>query len=133
MTVYALDTNIVSYFLRKDQKIRERLEFELNKGNEVTIPPVVYFEVKRGLLAVNSLQKTAAFEKLCSEIDIGLIEKRTLDVAAEIYADLRRHGRIIDDADLLIAASCMQNGFTLVTNNVRHFANVTGLEFVNWL
>ncbi|GBR77624.1 putative toxin VapC [Candidatus Termititenax dinenymphae] len=133
MTVFALDSNIVSYFLRNDKKIKERIVQEINDGNEIVIPPIVYFEVKRGLLAINAPQKSAAFEMLCDNLEIGIIEKNMLDIAAQQYAELRKKGKTADDADLLIAAYCICNNFTLVTNNIKHFDCITGLDVVNWM
>ncbi len=40
--------------------------------------------------------------------------------------------RILDDADLLIAAIALANGCVLVTNNVKHYARVPDLELENW-
>ncbi len=54
------------------------------------------------------------------------------ELAAVLYADLRRAGRTVDDADLLIAAFCVEGGYTLVTSNTRHFEGIDGLQLVNW-
>jgi predicted nucleic acid-binding protein len=39
---------------------------------------------------------------------------------------------MIDDGDLLIAAQAVNRGYTLVTNNGKHFGNVDGLMFEDW-
>lgn len=56
--------------------------------------------------------------------------------AAEVYSDIRsrmeRDGHPIGNMDLMIAASAIASGSTLVTNNERHFRAVPGLAFVNW-
>jgi predicted nucleic-acid-binding protein len=45
MIVYALDTNIVSYFLKNDDAIQTKFTKETDKGNDFVIPPTVYFEI----------------------------------------------------------------------------------------
>jgi len=40
---------------------------------------------------------------------------------------------MIEDADLLIAVQCILNGYTLVTNNVKHFKDIDGLVIENWI
>jgi rRNA-processing protein FCF1 len=45
---YALDTNIVSYFLKKNGRIVARMRLENSKKNQFVIPPTVYFEIKIG-------------------------------------------------------------------------------------
>ena len=55
-----------------------------------------------------------------------------LRTATLIYSKRKKQGRPIEDTDLLIAAQCVTNGYTLVTNNMRHFDNIDGLSAVNW-
>jgi rRNA-processing protein FCF1 len=52
--IYALDTNIVSYFLKKNREIIERMKLEINNGNNFAIPPTVYYEIQNWLLVNNS-------------------------------------------------------------------------------
>jgi len=59
----------------------------------------------------------------------------TLDVwekAIKIYVSLKSKGQLIGDADILIAAYCLANDFTLVTRNDNDFARIDGLRLVNW-
>jgi tRNA(fMet)-specific endonuclease VapC len=74
-----------------------------------------------------------SFEGLCVAWGIYDLTKADMNAAADIYADLKRKGRPIDDGDLLIAAQCITSEFTLVTNNTKHFENISGLKHVNWL
>ncbi len=53
--------------------------------------------------------------------------------ASDIYADLYRHGQLIGDADILIAATALEHGMVLVTNNTSHLSRVAGLILENWL
>ena len=129
---YALDTNIISYMLRQDKRICERYLAESRKGHECVIPPVVYYEIKRGLLATNAAAKARDFDVLCNEFEVGEMTTEVWDEAARLYAVNRQIGQSIDDADLLIAAFCAINDYTLVTNNTKHFERIDGLRFVNW-
>ena len=43
-----------------------------------------------------------------------------------------RNGQPFDDVDLMIAAFCITNDYTLVTNDTRHFEHINGLKFINW-
>jgi len=52
--------------------------------------------------------------------------------AATIYAQTRKAGRPVDDNDILIAAFCIVNGYTLVTNNTKHFTDINSLLIVDW-
>lgn len=50
----------------------------------------------------------------------------------EIRAQLERQGTPIGPNDLLIAATAVANGCTLVTHNVREFGRVIGLRMEDW-
>jgi len=54
-------------------------------------------------------------------------------IGGEIYADLKKKGELINDADILIAGIVKAHNATLVTNNVKHFSRVQGLQIENWL
>jgi predicted nucleic acid-binding protein len=132
MINYALDTNIVSYILRKDAVITGRLIIEKQQGNLVEIPPIVYYEIKRGLIYSNATAKLKAFEKMYSVTKLGIIDNEILDIAISVYTNLQKKGKLIEDADILIAAHCIKHNLTLVTNNIKHFEDIENLQTVNW-
>lgn len=51
---------------------------------------------------------------------------------AEIRADLRKRGAQLGAADLMIAAHARAMGAIVVTNNVKDFGRVKGLQVENW-
>jgi predicted nucleic acid-binding protein len=132
MTIYTLDSNIVSYYLKNYADLVERVDTEI-KNNCIVISPVVYYEINNWLLKNNSKKKAAIFEKMCSDKGIGIIDKNTLDIASTIFVKLRKNGIKIDDTDILIAAWCIQNDHTLITNNLKHFDNIERLKVTNWI
>jgi predicted nucleic acid-binding protein len=129
---YALDTNIISYMLRHDRRVCEKYLEESYNGHECVIPPVSYYEIKRGLLAVNAIAKARDFDMLCLEFEVGEMNTHAWDEAARLYALQRQNGQIVEDADLFITAFCIVNGYTLVTNNTKHFVRIDGLQLSNW-
>ena len=131
MIRYALDTNIVSYFLKGDQSIIERMKLERKNKNSFIIPPTVYFEIQNWLLINNSKRKMTVFKKMYSSQGIGVIDKDVLDIASRIKIKLQKKGIIIDD-DALIAAYCVKHNLTLVTNNTKHFKDIEDLPIINW-
>jgi predicted nucleic acid-binding protein len=132
MTIYTLDSNIVSYYLKNYADLVERVDAEI-KNNCIVISPIVYYEINNWLLKNNSRKKAAIFEKICSDRGIGIIDKSTLDIASTIFINLRKDGIKIDNTDILIAAWCIQNNHTLVTNNLKHFDNIEHLKVTNWI
>jgi predicted nucleic acid-binding protein len=130
--IYALDTNIVSYILKEDHDVIARYRQTFDAGGDFVIPQIVFYEIQRGLLAKNLGKKLAQFNILCQKIDLVEFNSFVWQKAAQIYASLSQQGKLIDDSDIFIAAFCLVNGYTLVTNNTRHFEHINELKFVNW-
>ena len=130
--IYALDANIISYILKDETEIVKQYHKEIRKGNEFIIPPIAFYEVKRGLLAKGLKTRQQIFNDFCQYIPVGDFSFPVLLKAAEIHALLRQQGNLIEDGDIFIAAYCIINDFTLVTNNIRHFERIDGLKLVNW-
>ncbi|GGA44301.1 PIN domain-containing protein [Okeania sp. KiyG1] len=55
-----------------------------------------------------------------------------IEQASEIHIDLRRKGRLIQDADILIAATAIIHNLTLVYND-SDMPRVEGINLDNWL
>jgi tRNA(fMet)-specific endonuclease VapC len=132
MIKYALDTNIISYYLKGSTKLIDRINDAVKDGN-IIIPPVVYFEIKKWLLKNNSKSKLAAFETLLAKYGVDTISKETLDISLSIYIDLKLKNLTIDDADIFIAGYCIQKDYILITNNTKHFENIKNLKVDNWM
>jgi len=102
--IYALDSNIISYFLKKDTKIRKKLATETNAGNQFTMSTVVYFEVERWLLETGAVKKHAEFKRMCHDVPPEEFNLDVWDIAVRLYVQMRKKGQPIDDVDLMIAA-----------------------------
>jgi predicted nucleic acid-binding protein len=104
MTTFVLDTNIISYHLKDNQTVVKNAKNAAALKNEILLAPFAYYEVKRGLVAVNAKNRLQRFADLCSIYTVGCLENNILDIAADIYVELKNKGRPADDVDILIAA-----------------------------
>ena len=50
MSVYALDSNIISFYLKGNETVIENIEKAISEDHTILIAPIAYYEVKRGLL-----------------------------------------------------------------------------------
>ena len=57
---------------------------------------------------------------------------KILDLFGRIKIDFRRSGKIIPDADLLIAATALSIDCTLLTGNISHFRRISSLNVKDW-
>ena len=133
--IYAINTSIISYMLDDNDKINDQIDDLVDEGHTLIIPPTVDFEIRRGLLAKGYLKKLGKFEKFQQFIDVGTFELEVWRKSAEIYAKLSKQGKPLGktfDGDVFIGAYCVINGYTLITNNKKHFERIDGLSFEIW-
>lgn len=129
---YFLDTNIVSYHLKGNSKIESKIRNLLFSGANIKISRVVFYEIKRGLLSQNATTKLQKFLLLTNVFGIVEMQDSTFDIAAKIYADLKQKGILIEDDDIFIGATALENDAILVTNNAKHLGRIDGLKLEIW-
>ena len=125
---YFLDTNIISYILNGNEKVKNRIEEILLNNDIISIPVFSYYEIKRGLISVGASAKIERFNnfvRICELVDINI---STFDIAAQIYAQLKQEGNLIEDADLFIGVSALENNAVLITNNANHLQRIPNLK-----
>ncbi len=128
-----LDTDILSAIMRKNPLAIERARFYLDVHRQFTFYSITRFEILRGLLAKGAAKQLVAFDKLCTTSRILPLIDSIIVQAATIYADLHHRGELINDADILIAATAIKHWLVVVTNNEAHFRRIRDLQIENWL
>lgn len=129
-----LDTDTLSAVMRgaPPTVITKAREYLAEHG-AFTFSIITRYEILRGLKAKNAVVQLQAFDRLCAGSQIVPLTDAAVVKASEIYAELRRRGEPIGDADTLIAASALIHGLAVVTNNIGHFGRISGLAVENWL
>jgi tRNA(fMet)-specific endonuclease VapC len=105
----------------------------LEMHSTLSFSVVTRYEILRGLEAKSADRQKEAFSRFCAQSEILYLTDSVVDTAAKIYADLRNRGELIGDADILIAATAIENNAGLVTGNERHFRRIPDLHVENWL
>ena len=132
MPRFMLDTDISSYIMKRSSATVLR-KLKTVEVSDVCISSITKSELMYG---VEVSPRRARDE---AELDAFLKFVEVLDYPggaaidyARIRALLKTRGTMIGANDLLIAAHARCLGLTLVTNNTREFARVTGLKIENW-
>jgi tRNA(fMet)-specific endonuclease VapC len=130
---YLMDTNSVSAMLKQNDKIWVKVALVEFAGEKIFFNTISYFESKRGLLASQATRKMPDFDEMRQDYDmLGIDSEAVLDKASEIYATLKPQGKLLPDADILIAAIALTYNLILVTDD-GHFDRISGLKVENWL
>ncbi|HEV2124585.1 MAG TPA: type II toxin-antitoxin system VapC family toxin [Chloroflexota bacterium] len=131
MILFTLDTNVISAILRGKEQVMFRLEAHIAQGHLVTLNAISYYETRRGL-SEDHQSRRRRFDLLVEEAGVLDMDRAVLDLAAQTYQALRRRGALLEDADILIAATALAHDAILVTRNTKHLERIEGLRLENW-
>jgi tRNA(fMet)-specific endonuclease VapC len=128
-----LDTDILSEVLKqRNANVRKRATAYLQQHAQFAISSVSRFEVLRGYKEQNATTQLRRFAIFCQNSLVLTLTDAIFDQAADLWVYGRRHGHPHADADLLIAATAIMHGRTLVTGNTAHFTWIPNLTVENW-
>lgn len=128
-----LDTNIVTAFLKDNPKVVNKVSDYLDEHDKLTISIITYYEILRGLKEIKNKKKLDLFYEMVESTEIIIFTVEVMDKASDIYLELKKKGKLIEDADILVAASAMTNNLVLITDNEKHFHRIERLGVENWL
>lgn len=129
---YLLDTNTCVFYLRGKLNLDEIIR---DKGiNNFYISEITVVELRFGAEnSDNPLKSHKAVDAFLNGLSIipifGCIKRY-----AKEKVRLRKLGKPMNDEfDLLIGVTSVENKLTLVTDNTKHFENISGIKLENWL
>ena len=89
--------------------------------------------MRRGFGIHPAKRKEALYNILIQQCTIGELGFDVWDCATQVYISLYKKRLTVGAIDILIAAFCLVNDYTLVTNNTADFKNIDGLKLIDWL
>jgi len=132
MKKYVIDSDILIYFIKGRKEIVE----ELIKiaPSSLYITRINYTELVYG--AYNSArveENLAKVKPFLETFQILEFDKESSEIFAKTKATLKKKGKIIQDMDLMIASIALRHDYALVSNNIKHFERIDGLDLIGWL
>jgi predicted nucleic acid-binding protein len=123
---YLLDSDwVIDYLHQVGQTVR-RVDELAHHGLGLSI--VSLAELHEGLV---TSQDRRADERRLRNFLIGVtvigLDEETCRIFGRERSRLRAEGNLIGDLDLLIGATALRHGLTVLTNNRRHFGRIEGL------
>ena len=129
---YLIDTDWIIHYLNGQKDIVNRL-VELRKEG-LAISVISLAELYEGVYySTNSEGGKKALDDFLTGVSILGIEDEICKIFGKERGRLRKLKIVIGDFDLLIAATCLCYNLTLLTNNIKHFKMVEGLNIVSSL
>jgi tRNA(fMet)-specific endonuclease VapC len=125
-----LDTDISSYIIkRRPATLIEKFE---KHAESLSVSVMTAAELRFGAEKAGRQKLNELVEAYLDRLAILDWTNEVCGYYARIRSDLERSGRPIGNMDLLIASHAVSQGMTLVTNNLKHFSNVSDLKVEVW-
>jgi tRNA(fMet)-specific endonuclease VapC len=127
---YLLDTNICIYFLKGQYNLHKKIA-QVGEEN-CFISEITVAEMKYGI------QNSKHIEIIKPVVEAFILKfivvpiYNSLDVYAKEKARLKKQGELIDDFDILIGATAINDNMIMVTNNVSHLSRLEKIVIEDW-
>jgi len=124
---YLVETSVIIDYLRGKQRAVELID---GLEGRLVSSFVCLAELYEGVYRVkNKTHVERAVRQFFASMGVVLgLDDRIAKDFGRLRARLKSQGKLIEDMDLLIAATCLSYDATLITFNEKHFARVPGLK-----
>ncbi len=127
MNGYVLDTDWAVDCLDGESSVVAALN-SLPQG-ELYLSIISLAELYEGVLYSREPgEAMARLSDFLQDVTVLGVTADTARIFGEHRGRLRRQERLIDSLDILIAATCLEHGLRLLTNNRAHFDRIEGLQ-----
>src|SRR3989344_7338861 len=127
-----LDTSAIIDIFRGDEKIKKFLE---NNKEPLVVSIINYLELFFGLdiKYPKYLDEIKFYKGFFDDLYNFDLTKESCEITSEIFQELKRKGKLIEQFDCIIAAIFITNGVNkILTRNVKHFENIKELNVISY-
>jgi tRNA(fMet)-specific endonuclease VapC len=130
--MYLLDTNIVSYWMRGDAVIVDRIQ--RYSPADLSISAITLAEILYGIekSPVKKKERQEKIRQISSLLGLYPFDEAAAGKYALIRSQLEREGLVISERDTQIASIAMAHNLVVVTHNVKEFARIRKLSVEDW-
>ncbi len=131
-----LDSSVVIDAERRGETVERLIERVVAAAGdqEAALSAVGLTELVHGLYRANTpalrIRRQSFLDELLNDLTVYPYTKETALLAGKLDGEQQSQGVVIPFADLLIGATALSLGYSVLTANVRHFRQVPGLSVV---
>ena len=127
---YLVDSDWVIDHLNGIRRVTSRLDELAQDGLALSI--VSLCELYDGMYgAVDQQDQELQLAGFLESVEVVPLDDAICRIFARERRRLRAAGNIIGDLDLMIGATALHHGLTLLTNNRRHLRRIEGLDIIS--
>lgn len=134
-----LDSSTVIAAERRKESIADFIESILRAHGplELSLSPVSVAELVHGIFRAQtplaSQRRRQYIEELVNLLPVHPVTKQTGWLVGQIQGQEAAKGNLLPFNDLMIAAAAIEQGYAVLTGNVRHFQRIPGLQVISTL
>ena len=140
MTGWLLDTNVLSELRRPRPDARVRKFIASQRLEDLFVSTVTFAEIRFGIEIVSDPIRRAELTEWLTHRVRPLFDQRVLEVSEDVMfkwrllvEEGRKAGHTFSQPDLIIAATALQHGLTVVTRDTADYARSRVPLFNPWL
>jgi tRNA(fMet)-specific endonuclease VapC len=128
-----LDSSIIIAAERRGENVERLIERVLTAtgDQEAALSAIGLTELTHGLYRAKTpairAQRQSFLDELLADLTVYPYTKETAMLAGKLDGEQQSKGVVIPFADLLIGATALSLGFSMLTANLRHFQKIPGL------
>ena len=124
-----LDTDTISYYLRGSETVKAQM---VRHRHQLASTTINYAELLFGLKKRDTKRYLPHVEQVFANITVYPFDRHAAALFSELKARSHRTGKIVADMDMMIAAIAIARDEILITNNLKHFSMIDGLQIESW-
>lgn len=128
-----LDSDTISFHLKGFLNVTQEIEAHYQHFGYLNLSVISYYEIMNGLLFKDARKQMQSFEVFLKDCRVIPLSMEIANIAADVFAKLRRNNQIIGHTDVLIASTGLHYNLKVITNNQTHFSRIPNLELGNWV
>ena len=128
--IYLLDTDTVSYIVRKHSPVIKNL-FK-HEDDEICISAITNAELFYGLEKKGSERLFNDVRAIIGKCTIIPFDEFQSELYGKIRLELEKSGSPLGDMDMFIAAAALSINAILVSHNIKHFSKIKGIKVEDW-
>ena len=130
--MYLLDTNIISYWMRGDKSVIERIK--KHAPADLSLSTITLAEILYGIekSPIKKKERRLKLKQISSLLGLYGFDEAAAEKYALIRTQLEKDGMVIRERDTQIASIALANKFIVVTHNVKGFERINKLKVEDW-
>lgn len=133
-----LDSSVIIASERHRESVERLIERVVTVAGdqEAALSAIGLTELVHGLYRENTpaqrLHRQSFLDELLADLTVYPYTKETAMLAGKIDGEQRSKGLVLPFSDLLIGATALSLGFSVLTANLRHFQKIPGLAVIQF-